>query len=199
MSTWKTLSSTHLLLAPSTYVYKHCLSKHLIMSLQLWAQPSNIKSKKVWVSQLNIHLQQQMGVFEVSIMETLQSLRDKIKSVKKHNSEVGVDQISPSANPKPGPSKQPDLQKSPSTSHTNTKPLDKPMETDFVGPHLPPQFVQWFKSEIPSDVNSEQSKHFAVAKPQKHSDKRKHKAVTSSSSSEKSEASVQVQGGFFCT
>ena len=133
------------------------------------------------------------------IMETLQSLRDKIKSVKKHNSEVGVDQISASVNPKPGPSKQPDLQKSPSTSHTSTKPLDKPMETDFVGPHLPPQFAQRFESEIPSDVNSEQSKHFAVAKPQKHWDKRKHKAVTSSSSSEKSEASVHVQGGFFCT
>ena len=48
-------------------------------------------------------------------METLQSLRDKIKSVKKTNSEAGVDQISV-LNPKPGPSKQPDLQKSLSTN-----------------------------------------------------------------------------------
>ena len=39
-------------------------------------------------------------------MEAMQSLRDKIKSVKK-SSEAEVDQISTS-DPRPGPSKQPD-------------------------------------------------------------------------------------------
>ena len=48
-----------------------------------------------------------MGGFQASIMEAMQSLRDEIKSVKKTNLEVGVDQT-PSSDPKPGPSKQPD-------------------------------------------------------------------------------------------
>ena len=71
------------------------------------------------------------------------------------------------------------------------------METDFVGPPLPPQFIQRFESEIPSDLNSEQSEHVSAAKLKKHLDKRKHKPrakyVTSSSSSGESEASVQVK------
>ena len=50
-----------------------------------------------------------MGIFEASIIETLQSLRDKIKSVKKTISEVEVDQIFAS-DPKPGLSKQTELQ-----------------------------------------------------------------------------------------
>ena len=69
------------------------------------------------------------------------------------------------------------------------------METEFVGPPLPPQFIQRFESEIPSDPYSEQS--FAGAKPKKHSDKIKRKSqakyVTSSSSSEESEVAVQVK------
>ena len=73
------------------------------------------KIKQSLGSQLNIQLQQQMGVFQASIMESLQSLRDKIKSVKKTNSEAGVDQIS-AADLKPGLSKQPyDLPISPNT------------------------------------------------------------------------------------
>ena len=83
-----------------------------------------------------------MGVFQASIsvmfpLETLQSLRDKIKSVKKPNSKAGVDQISASYL-KPGPSQQPDVHKSPRTNHPSTKHSDKPMETDFVVPPLPP-------------------------------------------------------------
>ena len=88
-------------------------------------------------------------------MEILQSLRGDIKSAKKTNSEVGVDQISAS-DPKPDPSKQPDLQKSPSTNHLSSKPSAELMET-----------IQRFKSEIPSDRNSEQSKPFAAEKKQR--------------------------------
>ena len=68
------------------------------------------------------------------------------------------------------------------------------MKTEFVGPPLPPQFVQRFEYKIPSDPNSKQSECFAAAKPKKHSDKRKHKArakYVTSSSSDQSEASVQ--------
>ena len=93
------------------------------------------KKEKNLCSQLNIQLQQQLGVFQASIMKILHSLRDKIKSVKKPKSKAGVDQISTS-DPKPGPSQQPDLQKYQSTNHRSTKHLDKPMETDFVGPSL---------------------------------------------------------------
>ena len=105
-----------------------------------------------------------MGLFQASVMESLQSLRDKIKSVKKPNSEVGVDQIS-ALDPKPGPSKQPDLPKFPNTNPPSNKPSDEPMETDFGGPPLPPQFVERFESEIPSEPNAEQSKRFPAAKP----------------------------------
>ena len=48
---------------------------------------------------LNIHLQQQMGSFQVSMLEAFQSLRDELTSKK----QVEVDQTSASAS-KPGPS-----------------------------------------------------------------------------------------------
>ena len=150
--------------AQQLYSSPHPL-KCLKMSLPLWAQPSKIKLKKVWVHNC-VQLQQQMGVFQASIMETLQSLRDKNKSVKNPNSGVGVDQISTS-DPKPGLSKQPDLQKSPSTNVQSNKTSNKPMETDSIGPSLPPQFVHRFECQIPSDPNSKQSKRFAAAKPKK--------------------------------
>ena len=70
------------------------------------------------------------------------------------------------------------------------------METEFAGPALPPQFVQRLESEIISDLSFQQVRFFGFAAA-KHLDKRKHKArtkyVTSSSSSEESEASVQVK------
>ena len=87
-------------------------------------------------------------------METLQSLGDKIKSVKKTNSEAGVDQISTS-NLKLSPSQQPnDLPVSLNTQ-PDTQALDEPIETEFCGPSLPPQFGQRFQSKIGSDKNSE--------------------------------------------
>ena len=109
-------------------------------------------------------------------METLhiladqqQSLRDFIKSVAKPLSKAVVDQIS-SSDPKPGTSQQRDLR-----IHLSCKPLDEPMETAFVGPALPPQFVQRFESEIPSEGNLEPSESFAATKLKKHWDKRKPK------------------------
>ena len=56
-----------------------------------------------------------------------------------------MDQISAS-DPKPGTSQQSDLH-----IHQSRKSSDEPMETEFAGPPLPPQFVQRFKSEIPSE------------------------------------------------
>ena len=115
-----------------------------------------------------------MEVILASIMETLQSLRNEIKSINNLTCK----------NPRALIIRAPNL-------HTN------PKETDFVGPPLPLQFVQRFKSKIPSDPNSKQSKSFAAAEPKKHSDKRKHKSqakyVTFSSSSEESEASVRIK------
>ena len=73
-------------------------------------------------------------------MKTLQSLRDQIKSVKQPTSKAGVDQISTS-DLMPGPSQQPELQNHPSTNHLSTKHSEEPMETEFVGPPLPPQFI----------------------------------------------------------
>ena len=58
----------------------------------------------------------------------------------------------------PGPSKQPDdLPISPNT-HLNTQlniqTSDEPMETDFYGPALPPQFSQKVHSKFGSDPTS---------------------------------------------
>ena len=53
----------------------------------------------------NIQLQQQMGVFQVSMLEAMKSLRDEMHSMKKA-SESDVVQISDSI-PKAGPSQQP--------------------------------------------------------------------------------------------
>ena len=58
-------------------------------------------------SQFNIQLQQQMGVFQASMLESMKSLRDEMHSMKKA-SESDVVQTSDSL-PKAGPSRQPDL------------------------------------------------------------------------------------------
>ena len=65
------------------------------------------KLEKFLRSHLNIQLQQQMGVFQASMLEAMQSVQDDFQSFKKtsNKSEVEVDQTSVSAC-KPGPSKQ---------------------------------------------------------------------------------------------
>ena len=66
-----------------------------------------------------------MGVFQASMLEAMQSLRDEFKAVK-DSSEAGVDQISAS-DPKPGTSKQTDDL----PSHPNTQPnIQTPKHTD---------------------------------------------------------------------
>ena len=89
----------------------------------------------------------------------MQSLRYKFKTMKKA-SEARVDQISASnSNQKPGTSKQSDdlpanPNPNPSTEQPNTQVsehTDEPMEMDFCGPSLPPQFGQSAQSEHRSD------------------------------------------------
>ena len=65
------------------------------------------KLEKSLGNTFNIHLQQQMGVFQASMLEAFQSLRDEFSSFKKtfNEPEVEVDQTSTSAS-KPGPSNQ---------------------------------------------------------------------------------------------
>ena len=60
------------------------------------ALQQKIKSKleKSLGSQFNIQLQQQMGVFQASMLEAMKSLQDKFQSVKKTSKEVEVDQTS---------------------------------------------------------------------------------------------------------
>ena len=58
--------------------------------------------------------------------------------------------------------------------------MDEPLETDFCGPVLPPQFSENVQSELGSDPNrsdqnSEQSERVHSFKAKKHSDEKKHK------------------------
>ena len=93
-----------------------------------------------------------MGVFQASIMEAMQSLRVEIKSVTKAPSKAEVDQIFAS-DPKPSPSKQPDDLPSYPNTQPNIQTLDEPMETDFCGPALPPQFSENVQSKLGSYPN----------------------------------------------
>ena len=89
-------------------------------------------------TQFKIQLQQQMGVFQGSMLEAMQSLRDEFQTMKKV-SEVGVDQTSALA-AKPGTSKKTDNlppNQNPNTQQLNTQPsehMDEPMEMDFLVP-----------------------------------------------------------------
>ena len=196
-------SYIHRLHAPNPYGLKHCQLK--LPPTPGTALQNRIESKleKSLVAQFNIQLQQQMGVFQASMLEAMQSLRDKITSVKK-SSEAGVDQISAS-DPKPGTSKQTDDLPSHPNTQSNIKTsehMDEPMNTDFCGPALPPQFGENVQSELRSDPsrsdqNSKQSECVCSLKAKKYSDKRKYKGqakcVYQSSSSEESESFVQVK------
>ena len=81
-------------------------------------------------NQLNIQLQQQMGVFQVSMLEAMKSLRDEMHSMKKA-SEAEVDNTSTSLS-KAGPSKQPDptTQVSNLTTQASDHSDAQPMDTD---------------------------------------------------------------------
>ena len=157
----------------------------------------------------NIQIQQQMGVFQASMLEAMKSLRDEMHSMKKA-SESDIVQMSNSL-PKAGPSKQPDPIPT-WTSVSNTRASDhsdaQPMDTDHYGPPLPPQSTQSVQSEHASrhlDVESDHSDDHSeseqpkrvCSKAKKHSDKRKHKVLakyySQSSSSEENESSAPIK------
>ena len=165
------------------------------------------KLEKSLGNQFNIQLQQQMGVFQASMLEAMKSLREQLQSVKKASeAEVVKTSASPS---KAGPSTQPDL-----IIHPNPQTSDhsdaQPMETDFCGPSLPPQFTQSVQSNHgskhsdlqsehsgPQSEHSEQPQRVCSSRAKKHWDKKKHKVrakyYSQSSSSEEDQSSVPVK------
>ena len=152
-------------------------------------------------NQFNIQLQQQMGVFQASMLEAMKSLRDEMHSMKKA-SEAEVDKTSASLS-QAGPSKQPD----PTTWASNpiTRASDhsdaQPMDMDLYGPPLPPKFTQSVQSDHGprhSDLQSDHSDPERVcSKAKKHSDKKKHKVrakyYSQLSSSEEDQSSVPIK------
>ena len=151
-----------------------------------------------------------MGVFQVSMLEAMKSLRDEMHSMKKA-SEAEVDKTSTSLS-KAGPSKQLD----PTTTRTSdptTRASDhsdaRPMDTDVYGPPLPPKFTQVFSPMLPN-TNLESDHHLdpysedhleqpkrVCSKAKKHSDKKKHKVrakyYSQLSSSGEDQSSVSIR------
>ena len=123
----------------------------------------------------NIHLQQQMGIFQASMLEAFQSLRDKFTSFKKtpKQSEVEVDQTSASAS-KPGPSNQAAIldPPPPRPPRTTSQPVEV-MEVEY-GPFLPPSLGadRDNASDQHSGLSDEPSK-VALVKLKKHSNSHK--------------------------
>ena len=100
------------------------------------------KLEKSLGAHFNIQLEQQMGVFQVSMQEAMKSLRDEMHSMKKA-SESDVVQTSDSL-PKAGPSKQPDpitTRISISTTWASDHSDAQPMDTDHYGPPKSTQSV----------------------------------------------------------
>ena len=129
---------------------------------------------------LNIHLQQQMGSFQASMLEAFQSLREELTAKK----QTEVDQTSVSAS-KPGTSSTAvSLDLPPPRHRTNIQTED--MDVDY-GPELPPclgpdpyntsdQYVA--TSELPPKKASD--------KPKKHSHSRSRHEIESRSASDQS-------------
>ena len=136
------------------------------------------KLEKSLGNTFNIHLQQQMGVFQASMLEAFQPVRDKFTSFQKTSKQpqVEVDQTSTSAS-KPGPLDQTVNLDPPHpipprpTSHS----VDA-MEVDN-GPSLPPRLggvqSQVNTSDQHSRLSDEPTK-VASVRPKKHS----HKSMT---------------------
>ena len=96
------------------------------------------KLEKSLGNTLNIHLQQQMGSFQASMLEAFQSLRDEFTSFQKMSKkQVEVDQTSASAS-KPGPSNQAVNLDLPPPRPRPTSHSVEEMEVDY-GPALPPR------------------------------------------------------------
>ena len=108
----------------------------------------------------NIQLQQQMGVFQASMLEAMKSLRDEMHSMKKA-SESDVVQTSDSLS-KAGPNKQHDpipTRTSISTTRASDHSDAQPMDTEHHGAPLPPQSTQSEHASRHSDIESDYSDH----------------------------------------
>ena len=122
------------------------------------ALQNKIESKldKSLGNQFNIQLQQQVELFQASMLEAMKSLREEMQSMKKV-SEAEVLSTSASTS-KAGPSKQSDpiIKPNPRTSdHSDAQPI----ETDCCGPSLPPRFTQSVQSDNDSKHSDLQSEH----------------------------------------
>ena len=150
---------------------------------------------------LNIHLQQQMGSFQASMLEAFQSLREELATKKK----VEVESSLPASKPGSSSNNAAHLDLPPPRSGTN--PQSEAMDVDY-GPALPPRLVlnqdtsdqyvapseghpeevsyshkkQSHKQPVDpssaSDQLREDSDHPQIpsSRPKKHSDKSKHKS-----------------------
>ena len=126
---------------------------------------------------LNIHLQQQMGSFQASMLEAFQSLRDELTSKK----QVEVDQTSAS---KPGTSQAAvNLDLPPPRRPLTTSNVDQ-MEVDY-NPALPPHLRADYQlaSDQPSSPTEEPSKKASV-RPKTHSHSHSRHEVEPSSASD---------------
>ena len=126
---------------------------------------------------LNIHLQQQMGSFQASMLEAFQSLRDELTSKK----QVEVDQTSAS---KPGTSRAAVNLDLPPTSQPWAPSNLEQMEVDY-GPALPPHLDadHHMTSDQPSSPAEELSKKASVG-PKTHSHSHKRHVVDPRSASD---------------
>ena len=122
---------------------------------------------------LNIHLQQQMGSFQASMLEAFQSLRDELATKK----QAEVDQTSASAS-KPGPSNSAVNLDLPPPRPRTTSHVEE-MEVDY-GPALPPRLGSDLHNVLDQNSNaSEEPSKKASDRPKKHSHKRHDKRSTS--------------------
>ena len=125
------------------------------------------KLEKSPVNTLNIHLQQQMGSFQASMLEAFQSLQDELTSKK----QVEVDQTSASAC-KPGPSNQAvNLDLPPPRPRPTSHSIEE-MEVDY-GPALPPRLGADHHNALDQHSGlSEEPPKKASDRPKKHSHER---------------------------
>ena len=170
------------------------------------------KLEKCLGSQFNIQLQQQMGVFQASMLEAMKSLRDEFQSLKE-TSKGEVDQTSSAS--KPGTSKQPEnLDPTPQRTQSSSR-ADEAVDVGLYGPSLPPHLGgkqsiqdsdprhhlgdnQSMHESDPRHVSDEHSGHpeepsrVVSTRPKKHADKRKHKVRSRYLSSEEEQSSVHT-------
>ena len=150
---------------------------------------------------LNIHLQQQMGSFQASMLEAFQSLREELTAKR----QTEVDQTSFPAS-KPGTSSTAvNLDLPPPRPRTNIQTEDDTSDQYVATSELPPKKVSdkpkkqshsrsrhEIESRSASDQSNEESDEPRIpsTKPKKHSDKSKHKSrsryVSSSSGEDQS-------------